>query len=170
MLLDQWYKWATVRLLKPYTSKAVVMWSSKMDSTRIWILASMYVRALGDIQSGTFKLIEKNYQFGQHGTITEIAVTSVMRCAAECERVNCRSFSLSESKLCTLSHLHVQEKIPVSSLIFVIEQGTKIFSVAGKYLLCFWCLKKATCSTFKQDLKRSYKSRFNAAWTFLNVK
>ena len=103
-----------------------------MDSTKLWILASIYMVAFANIQIGLFKLIDENYQFGQHGKIAEFAAMSAIICAAECVRIDCRSFSHSESNLCILSHLQVQDKISDQSLIFVIEQGTKIFSTAGK--------------------------------------
>ena len=103
-----------------------------MHSTHLWICASIYTITFATIQTGIFKLIDENYQFGQHGKIAEFAAMSAMICAVECVRVDCRSFSHSESNLCTLSHLQVQDKISDQSVTFVIEQGTKIFSTAGK--------------------------------------
>lgn len=103
-----------------------------MDSTHLWIFVNINVIAFANIQTGKFNLIDENYQFGQHGKIAEFAAMSAIRCAVECVRVDCRSFSHSESNLCILSHLQVQDKISDQSVIFVIEQGTKIFSTAGK--------------------------------------
>ena len=87
------------------------------------------------VKKSSFKLIDVGLQFGTHGKILETHVKSDTHCAALCATVSCNSFSFSNGRICTLSHLHVKEKKGDQSSIFIDEEGTQIFTYTGKIWL-----------------------------------